>query len=81
MTKEEKAICTDLPTIGYWSALGGVEVKQIDHTVDGIFVYCESGAWVGQFRPHKLKVRTDRNGREYVRICSYKLYLDECLRA
>ena len=81
MTKEEKTICTHLPTIGYWSELGGVEVKQIEHTVDGIFVYCESGAWTGNHKQHKLKVRQERNAREYVQMRSYKLYLDECLRA
>lgn len=81
MTKQEKTVCTELPTIGYWSALGGVEVKQIDDTVDGIFVYCESGAWTGNRKQHKLKVRQERKGREYVQISSYKLYLDECLRA
>ena len=70
--------------IGYWSCLGGVEVRKIDYTPDGIMFYIKANAWYGHPTYHKTKVieqyTVDGTHRDHVRIYNQRLYLDDCIR-
>ena len=57
------------PTVAYWSAFGGVEVKGIEYGIDD-YVLCISGAWSSQPSAHKLKVRV-YNDRQFVMETGY----------
>jgi len=79
MTSKEKAALEEMPTVGYWSELGGVEVKKIEYGVDD-YVLCISNAWYGKHSYHRVRIDYGTDSRSYVRIHSVKLYLDECIR-
>lgn len=64
-------------SIGYWSACGGVEVKEIINGIDDK-IECISNAWCGKKQRHLVKVYY--GDRDYIIIHGYRLYLDECLR-
>lgn len=82
---EKKNIIENSPVIGYWSCLGGVEVRKIEHTPDGIIFYIKANAWYGEPTYHTRKVieqySSDGMHRDNVRVYNRRLYLDECLRA
>lgn len=86
MTNAEKIrIIESAPVIGYWSCLGGVEVRFIDYTPDGIMCYVKANAWCGKPTYHIRKVSeqytNDGRHRDNIKIYNQRLYLDECLRA
>ena len=72
-----------LPTVAYWSAVGGVEVKKIEHGIED-YVVCVSNAWTKHSSVHRLRVRYTqskiKDPRPYIMIHGYMLYLDECIR-
>ena len=79
MTKEVQSAIDNMPTVAYWSAGGGIEVKDI-HEQDGeTYLMCISNAWHGRRHYHNLKVFYT-NPRAYVLINGKRYYLDECLR-
>lgn len=79
MTKLEKLL--QMKTIGYWSAIGGVEVKEIKEEDCETYVYCISNAWSGEKQAHRVKVNTTVSGEFYVVVHGYRLKMSECLRA
>lgn len=86
MTRQDKIDSIENSEIlGYWSCLGGVEVRKIDYTPDGIMFYIKANAWYGKPTYHITKVieqfTCDGPHRDHVRIYNRRLYLDECLRA
>ena len=85
MVKAEKAELENKDTIAYWSALGGVEVKQIDYTPDGVMFYVIANAWNGKHSYHKCKLlehrTTDGNHKDHITVRGVRLYLYDCLRA
>lgn len=86
MSNAEKIrIIENSPIIGYWSCLGGVEVRFIDYTADGIMFYVKANAWNGKPSYHIRKVKEQwENGdrhKDHIVIYNQRLYLDECLRA
>lgn len=76
MTKKE--VCLNNESFAYYSGLGGLEFKKIEHGVED-YVYCVSGAWTSKKSYHKLKVYYDKNG-SYIKSHGYKIPLDECIR-
>jgi hypothetical protein len=80
-TMKEKYEIENMPTIGYWSALCGVEVKKIEHGVED-YVICVANAWVGKHTYHRLRVQYThaKDSRSYVILDGVKLYMDDCLR-
>ena len=84
MTKEAKSAIDNMPTVAYWSAGGGIEVKDIHEQYGETYIRCISNAWHGRRHYHNLKVfyTTPRikEPRAYVRIHGVCYYLDECLR-
>lgn len=86
MTREEKkSIIENSSILGYWSSLGGVEVRKIEDTPDGIKFYVKANAWYGRPTYHIRKVSTqfsnDGAHKDNIKVYNQRLYLDECLRA
>ena len=79
MTKRVK-YWMDQPTIAYISALGGVEIKQIDYGIDD-YITCVANAWYHPRSVHRVKINYTRGDRAYIRIHGTRLYLDEAIRA
>ena len=84
MTKEVKVAIDNMPTISYWSANGGIEVKDIYEKDGETRIRCISNAWCGHHRYHDLKVLYTtpkiKESRAYVLIHGVRYYMDECLR-
>ena len=76
-----KSYCLSHKSIGYFSALGGLEIKGYigDDDPDSQWVYAVSGAWVRDKGYHMLKVYYDKDFREYIRIRGGKYFLDEAI--
>lgn len=79
MTKSEKERLDALPTIGYWTAFGGVEVKQISRGRIH-YVWCISYAWDDTHKRcyHMTSIRHTAQ-RYYILIRGYRLYMDELI--
>lgn len=67
-----------MKTIGYWSTLSGVEVKEIQYGIEDYCV-CVSGAWCSQKSVHQVKIHYETK-RAYIKIKGTRLHFDECLR-
>ena len=72
------------PTIGYWSCMGGVEVKFIEDNPDDLETYVSGmiGTFAGGPKPFQRKVlyTTTAESRAYITLNGTHLYLDECIR-
>lgn len=77
MTKKE--YCKKHPATAYYSGLGGVEIHGIEYGVED-HIYCTVGAWTAKKTYHKLKVYYDASGAAYIKIHSYRIPLNECIR-
>ena len=84
MTKEAKAAIDNMPTVAYWSAGGGIEVKDVREQYGETYIMCISNAWHGRRNYHNLKVFYTnpriKEPRAYILINGRRYYLDECLR-
>ena len=66
-----------MKTKGYWSALGGVEVKDFQFGTED-YCICVSGAWCSQKSVHRVKIH--HGDRTYIKLNGVRLHLDECIR-
>lgn len=86
-TKQEKREIENLPTIGYWSALGGVDIKRIDTELGGEtndqYILCVVNAWQSKHTYHRVRIKYthSKDSRAYIEIEGVKLYLDQCVRS
>ena len=62
-----KEYCTSHDAIAYYSGLSGLEIHGIEYGVDD-YVYCASGAWVGKYSYHRVKVLYSAKGDAYIRF-------------
>ena len=69
----------EMKTLAYVSALGGVEIKDIEYGIYDYLVYL-SGAWTGHPAPHRTKIYYTRSGRAYTKCHGYRIYLDNAIR-
>ena len=82
-TKAEQLM--KMPTIGYWSELGGVEVKEIVED-NGNFeteIYGIEGTFAGTPKAFRRVLQygsQSRNPRDYINLHNHILYMDECIR-
>ena len=74
-----KEYCTSHDAIAYYSALSGLEIHGIEYGVDD-YVYCASGAWVGKYSYHRVKVLYSAKGDAYIRIHGYRIPLSDFIR-
>ena len=86
MTSKAKQTLDKLPTIGYWSTAGGIEVKEIYDQAGATYCRCISNAWHGRKRYHNVQVHYTAGGkfkesRAYILIDGMRYYFEDCLRA
>ena len=73
----KKSVCENNESFAYWSGLGGVEFKHIEHgTTD--YIYCVANAWHGKKSYHKLKVYHGKN-HGYLKLHGYTIWLYDCI--
>lgn len=77
MTKAEKQENLNKKSIGYWSALSGAELKDIEYGIND-YAIVVIGAWCSNKSVHKVKIYYGK--RDYVIIHGYRMYFDECIR-
>lgn len=65
-------------SVGYWSAFGGVEVKEIEYGIND-YCICVSGAWCSKKSVHRLKIRYTSKG-DYILLNGTRLYFSDCIR-
>lgn len=68
-----------LPTIAYWSTLGGVEVKDVEFG-DENYIEVVAGTFACQRTAHRLKVYYSVTKGPYVKLFGTRLYTRECIR-
>lgn len=79
MTKSEKIEYLFKDSLGYWSVLGGAELKGIIYSInDYAIVVTNSWYRVSNKSVHKVKIYYGK--RDYIIIRGYRLYFDECMR-
>lgn len=76
----KKTDMREMRTIGYWSALGGVEVKNIDGNREQL--WCVTAVWSGGGcnNCHKVKIQYNAKGEPYIRLFNQRFYLSDCIR-
>lgn len=67
----------DMPTVGYWSAYGGVEVKEIEYGIDD-YALVTCGAMSGKPTSHRLKIYTTESDM-YINFHGRRLKFSECI--
>lgn len=82
----KKEYCMTHESVAYYSGLGGLEIKGIEHGVND-FVYCVSGCWDGNWcngknkkRFHRCKIYYSVAGSAFFMVDGYKIPFDECIR-
>lgn len=75
----KKTICENNKSFAYYSGFSGLELKHIEYGIDD-YIYCVSGAWTSKKSYHKLKLYTDNNGNNYMKLHGYKVPLSDCIR-
>lgn len=72
-------------TIAYWYDMGGIEVKDIQYTPDGIMFYIKAHTMCENPTYHRLKVieqyTVDGAHADHIKFYNRRLYLKDCLRA
>lgn len=83
-TREERTYyrkrLNGLPTIAYWSCLGGVEVKNIISNIPPTpdFAICISGTWAGDRHYHTVRIYRHK-GDSYITIRGKRLYFRDII--
>ena len=82
MTKTEKQMYFNKPSVAYYSGLNGLEIKEIIYDIDDYVIFIDN-AWNGKStykNVHKSKIYYSNNDRDYFRFNGYRIPLNECLR-
>lgn len=77
MTKAEKQEYLNKDSVGYWSILGGAELKGIEYDIND-YAIVVIGAWCSKKSIHRVKIYYGK--RDYIIIQGLRLYFDECIR-
>lgn len=70
------------PSLGYWSCLGGVEVKEIIYDIEDYVVVVTNSFNTLPYKKHltKLLVKYNKNVDPFISFNGYKLYMADCIR-
>ena len=68
-----------MKTLAYVSALGGIEIKDIEYGIEDYLVYL-SGSWSGHPAPHRTKIYYTSDGKAFTKCHGYRIYLDDAIR-
>jgi len=77
MTSEEKQYYRMSAAVGYWSELGGLELKDIQSGIED-YAIVVSGAWSKEKTVHRVKIVY--GDRPYIRLFGTRHYIDECIK-
>ena len=68
----------DMPTVGYWPDLDGVEIKEVEY--GGIYNYALVVAGTNTSTPtsHRVKVYCNNNYEGYIKIKGKRLNFSDC---
>lgn len=66
-----------MPTVGYWSEMGLVEVKEIEYGIDD-YALVTCGAMSGKPTSHRLKIYTTESDM-YINFRGRRLKFSECI--
>lgn len=77
MTKLDKQMYMEMPSIGYYSGCGGIEVKTILYGIDDYVIFI-AGAWTEKPSVHKAKIYY--SDIPYFRYNGYTIHFYEVLR-
>ena len=73
-----------MKTIAFWGDFGGIEVKSIQYTPDGIMFYIKAGTMCSVPTYHRTKVieqyTVDGAHSDHIRLFGKRLYLKDCIR-
>lgn len=67
-------------TIGYYSGMGGIEIKGIEYECGDSVVYAVSGAFCNGKSHHRVKIEYTISGDEYFRIRNVHIPMRDCMR-
>lgn len=73
----KRKVCENNRSFAYISALGGVELKEIEHGIND-YIYCISNAWHDKKRYHKVRINYRVKG-SYIIVRGYRLKLSEAI--
>lgn len=76
MLKHEKIEAINAAAVGYWSALGGLELKEI---IGSDYAVVVSRAWTSGKKAHKVIIHYESE-RPYIVIEGCRYHFDDCLR-
>ena len=65
--------------IAYISALGGIEITEIQHGIED-YVICETNCWAGKRTRHRVKIHYE-TGQPYIVLYGHRYHLDDAIRA
>ena len=72
------------PVLGYWTNFGGVEIRKIEHTPNGIRFWIKANVQSSTPTYHIRKVSTqfsnDGNHKDNIKVYNKRLYLEDCIR-
>lgn len=81
MTKTEKQMYFNKPSMAYYSGLNGLEIKEIIYDIDDYIIFVVN-CWYGKNTykdVHKSKIYYSNN-HDYFRFNGYRIPLNECIR-
>ena len=74
---------SNLFPIAYISALGGLDIYQIEYGINDS-LFCAEGAWIGKKTnpkyQHKLRIYSNINGEAYIKIRGQRYKLCDAIR-
>ena len=78
MTKLEEYMT--MPSIGYWSGMGGLELKNIEYGIED-YAFFISGMWCSDRKRQLFRVKIHYDNEvPYCKIRGYKIPFDEIIR-
>lgn len=84
LTDTEKRQIDEMPTIGYWSALGGIELKKVEHGTED-YCICRSRSWRNKPDYHRVKIKYTKakyvESKPYIVIYHERLFLKDCIQS
>lgn len=79
MTKRENEHYKEMRTVGYWSAWGGVELKEIQYGIED-YAIVVANSFLGGSVSKAHRVRIHYEDRSYIKLEGHTYYFDECIR-
>ena len=80
MNKMNKKEILNLPTIATSYEFGGIEIKAIEDTAEGTYMYFTTGSVTNNPTCHKCIVKYNNTMEPYVLVGNVRIYLNTLIR-